>query len=87
MTEERFNTSFHQKTSLIEEQYYELLHGNKTEMNIINYYNIIEQHQNHRTNTLPAFIYLFKLEIKLLCSELLLFTRDTIRYSTDSYKT
>ena len=35
---ERFNASFHQKTSWVEEHCYELLHGKKTEMNIINNY-------------------------------------------------
>ena len=32
---ERFNTSFHQKTFWVEEHCYELMHSNKTEMNIL----------------------------------------------------
>ena len=49
--------SFHQKTSWVEEHCYELLHGNKTEMNtiIINNYNTLKN-----TYTLHTFYILFK---------------------------
>ena len=52
---DRFNTSFRQKTSWVEEHSYELLHGNKTEINII-YIN----NKNYHTNIFPAFYIPFK---------------------------
>ena len=82
---ERFNTSFHQKTSWVEEHCYKLLHGNKIEMNIIiNNYNI---HYNY-TNTLHAFYMLFKIgDSNCFAPSCFCSLKTRLRYSTDFYKT
>ena len=61
---ERFNTSFHQKTSWVEEHCYELLHSNKTEMNIINNYYTLNNIKIIIQILFLLFIYLLKLEIQ-----------------------